>query len=65
MQKIGEEIQKIRRKQGLTQEDLAERANLNSTHLGFIEQGRKEPKFKTLKKIANALDVRVKDLIPF
>lgn len=62
---LGEEISKLRKKKNWTQEYLAEKAELNPTHLGFIEQGRKEPRFKTLTKIANALNVRVKDLIPF
>lgn len=63
--KIGDEIQRLRKKQYLTQEELAEKANLNPTHLGHIEQGIREPRLKTLKKIADALNVRVKDLIPF
>lgn len=62
---LGEEIKRLRGEKGWTQEYLAEKANLNTTHLGFIEQGRKEPRLKTLKKIADALNVRVKDLIPF
>jgi len=64
-ERIGHRIQQIRKKKSLSQEDLAEKANLNSTYLGHIEQGRREPRFKTLKKIAAALNVMVKDLIPF
>jgi transcriptional regulator with XRE-family HTH domain len=63
--RIGAEIQRIRGRKGWTQEYLAERANMSTAYLGFIEQGRKEPKIQTLKKIANALGVRVKDLITF
>lgn len=62
---LGEEIKKLREERGWTQEDLAEKAGLNPTHLGFIEQGRKEPRLKTLQKIASALNVQVRDLIPF
>lgn len=62
---LGQEIQRFRIKRGFSQEELAERSNISTLHLGYIEQGRREPKFKTLKKIADALGVRVKDIIPF
>lgn len=63
--KIGKKIQEVRTEKRLTQEKLSEKASLSATYLGFIEQGRKEPKFKTLKRIADALNVKVKDLITF
>lgn len=63
--RLGTEIRKIRIHRHLTQEDLADKIGLNATHLGHIEQGLKEPRIKTLIKIADGLDVRVKDLIPF
>jgi len=65
LKKLGDEIKRRRTKKYLTQEKLAEIADMNATHLGHIEQGRREPKFKTLIKIADALGVRVKDLITF
>ena len=64
-QRLGREIQRIRNKRGLSQEQLAERSELDTITIGFIEQGRREPRLKTLMKIADALGVRVKDLIPF
>ena len=63
--KLGVEIQRIRESKQYTQEFLAERADMHPKHLGHIEQGFREPRLKTLKKIADALGVRVKDLIPF
>jgi transcriptional regulator with XRE-family HTH domain len=65
LRKLGSAIKEERNKRYLTQEKLAELANMNSTHLGHIEQGIREPRIKTLIKIADALRVRVKDLIPF
>lgn len=65
LKKLGSEIKHIRNNRHLTQEDLAEEAKMNPTHLGHIEQGIREPRLKTLVKIADALNVRVKDLIPF
>ena len=63
--KLGEEVKLIRLKRGLSQEQLAERSGLSTMTIGFIEQGRRRPQLGTLQKIADVLEVRVKDLIPF
>lgn len=63
-EKLGRRIQKRRKELGYTQEELAEKLNLSRTHMGHIEQGRKSPSLEVLDKIARALRVRVKDLIP-
>lgn len=65
MRRVGEEVQHYRKKRGLTQEKLAEQSGLEVITIAFIEGGQREPRLKTLKKIADALSVRVKDLIPF
>jgi transcriptional regulator with XRE-family HTH domain len=65
MRKLGEVLQSTRLKRGLSQEQLAERSGVSVQHIAFIEQGRRKPQLKTLEKIADALGVRVKDLIPF
>jgi transcriptional regulator with XRE-family HTH domain len=65
LRKLGSEIKQARNKRYLTQEKLAEITDMNSTHLGHIEQGIREPRLKTLIKIADALGVMVKDLITF
>lgn len=62
---LGREIQHFRYMRRLTQESVAYKAKLNTTHYGHIEQGLKEPRISTLIKIADALGVRVKDLFPF
>lgn len=64
-QKLGNKIQKLRKLTGLTQEQFAERINISRTHMGHIEQGRKKASLELLQKIAKALGVKVKDLIPF
>jgi transcriptional regulator with XRE-family HTH domain len=65
MAKLGKTLQALRIKRGLSQEQLAERSGLSTITISFIEQGRRKPQLKTLEKIADALGVRVKDLIPF
>ena len=37
--KIGEQIRKIRKAHGLSQEELAERVNISTTHMSHIETG--------------------------
>ena len=64
-EKLGRKIQKLRKATDLTQEEFAERLNISRTHMGHIEQGRKQPSLELLQKIAKALGVKTKDLIPF
>ena len=51
---VGRRIKAAREKAGLTQEDLAAKANLSTTHISCIERGVKPPKLDT---IANAIGV--------
>jgi DNA-binding XRE family transcriptional regulator len=60
---VAERIKKIRKARGLTQDQLAERAGLNRTHLYRLESGRQSMTLRTLKTIADALDVRVRELV--
>ena len=59
---IGERIRDIRKQQRLTQEELAEKAGIDRSHMGFIEQGRRQPTVTTLHKIAQALSVSFEKL---
>jgi len=58
---FGRKIQKRRLAIGLTQENLADKANLSRTHMGHIEQGRRSPSLEVLNKIAKALKTTPKD----
>jgi transcriptional regulator with XRE-family HTH domain len=60
--KVGKRIVKIRKAKGLTQDGLAQ-ISVNRTHLYRVENGIQSPTVATLKKIADALEVRVKDLV--
>lgn len=48
---------------GLSQSDLARRAGVNRTQLADIEAGRKTGSVATLRKLADALDVALDDLV--
>lgn len=60
---VGRNIKAIRGKRGVTQDQLAELAGLNRVHLYRIETGRQNMTLRTLKIIADALDVKMRDLI--
>jgi transcriptional regulator with XRE-family HTH domain len=60
---VGERIKKIRKAKGLTQDQFAELTGLNRVHLYRLETGRQSMTLRTLKLIADTLDVRVRDLI--
>ena len=64
-QKIGKQIKFLREQRHLTQEKLAERAEISLDYLGKIEVSINRPGLIALFKIAKALEVRIKDLFDF
>jgi transcriptional regulator with XRE-family HTH domain len=60
---VGLRIKAARGKRGLTQDQLAELAGLNRVHLYRIETGQQSMTLRTLKIIADALTVKMRDLI--
>ena len=59
---IGANIKAIRKKQEMTQDELAELAMLNRVTIAKYESGTVEPGARALAQIASALDVSVQDL---
>jgi len=60
---VAERIKAIRKEKGISQDQLAELAGLNRVHLYRLESGKQSMTLRTLKLIADTLDVRVRDLI--
>ncbi len=58
---IGDKVQLLRKSKGFTQEKLAEATGLDRVAIGYIEQGFRAPRLKSLFIIANALECEVKD----
>ena len=54
---VGKRIRQERRRLKLTQEELAEKADISANFLGHIERGTKRPTLNTLKKIADVLQI--------
>lgn len=61
--KIGQQIRKIRRAHGLSQEELAEKVNISTPHMSHIETGNTKLSLPVFVDIANALEVRTDDLL--
>ena len=60
-----EKIRYYRRQKGMSQEELALKANLNPAFFGQVERGLKCPTVDTLYKIATALNVPLPELVRF
>ncbi|HIS36770.1 MAG: helix-turn-helix transcriptional regulator [Brachyspira sp.] len=65
LRKLGKQIKVERTKKDLTQEKLAELAKLTMLTIGSIENGKSAPTIITLSKIAEALDIKLCDLLDF
>ena len=61
--KIGQKIRKIRKAHGLSQEELAEKVNISTTHMSHIETGNTKLSLPVFVDIATALEVRLDDLL--
>ena len=59
---LGRNIKTLRARRGLSQADLAEKADISITFLSTIERGIKFPQPDILSKLAKALDVEVFEL---
>jgi transcriptional regulator with XRE-family HTH domain len=60
---FGEKVREIRKEKGLSQEELAHKADLHRTYIGMIERAEKNITLLNIEKIANALEVNIKELL--
>ncbi|HYG84485.1 MAG TPA: helix-turn-helix transcriptional regulator [Verrucomicrobiae bacterium] len=56
---FGKRIAKLRREQGMTQEQLSSKTGLAVDSIGAIEQGRRWARLTTLHKLAEGLNVSI------
>ena len=64
MSGVGEEVKRLRRAKGWTQEQLAVYAGSSQPTVNLLEAGKRNPSAATLEKLARALEVEVVDLFP-
>ncbi len=62
---FGQQVRELRRVQGITQEHLANAAGLTTESISNIERGIFGPRFENIEKLAQALNVDVKNLFEF
>jgi len=60
---FGNNVRTFRRLLNISQEELAFKANLHRTYIGMIERAEKNITLINMEKIANALGVKIKDLL--
>lgn len=61
---FGKRLRHLREESGLSQEELGAKANLHRTYISLIERGEQSATLDTMAKIAHALDVSVKKMMP-
>jgi len=59
---FGNKVREERRKLGLSQEELAERAGLHRTYIGMVERAEKNITLINIEKIAKALGLTISEM---
>lgn len=60
---LGDTIRQYRNRAGLSQEKLAEKADLHPVYVGKVERGEQWISLHALLRVAKALGVKVRDLV--
>lgn len=61
--KFGERVRQLRKEKRMSQEELADKANLHRTYIGMIERAEKNVTLINIEKIAKALEVSIQDFL--
>lgn len=56
---FGANLRRVRRRAGLSQEEVGFRASLHRTEVGLLERGARVPRIDTLVKLAAVLGIRI------
>ena len=59
---LGLAIQRLRNERDLKSREVAERADVNPTHYSRLENGRVNPSWAMVRRVAEALDLPVSEL---
>jgi transcriptional regulator with XRE-family HTH domain len=62
--KFGDNLRIIRKQKGLSQEELAFRSSIHRTYISDVERGSRNISIANIEKLAKALKVKMKDLVP-
>lgn len=61
LKEFGLKVQKRRKELGISQEELAYRAGFHRTYIGMIERAERNITLSNLKRLADALQMKIKD----
>lgn len=61
---LGDRIREMRKERGLSQEALAEMADIHVNHLRRVELGQANPTYLVLLRLASALGISLPRLLP-
>jgi transcriptional regulator with XRE-family HTH domain len=61
--KFGQRVREEREKLGLSQEAFADKVGVHRTYIGMIERAEKNITITNIAKIADALSIKVSDLL--
>lgn len=63
IEKLAGKLKRLRKRRGLTQEQLAEAAGIGRSYLARLETARQDPTLSTIEKLAKALKVKPATLL--
>ncbi len=63
LSQFGKSLKDMRTSRGLSQEELANDADIPINQIGRIERGEVNPSLSTLHSIASALNIRLRELL--
>lgn len=63
--KIGKKLKDARKKLGLKQSDVAEKADISVNYYARIERNEENPTLETLERVLKALKLKSADVLPF
>jgi transcriptional regulator with XRE-family HTH domain len=61
---LGQQIRKVRRESGISQEDFAHEAGISRAYYGAVERGERNVAALNLMRIAAALNIEAGELFP-
>ena len=62
---FGNHVRSLRKKAGLSQEEIADRAKIHVTYLSGVERGLRNPSIRNVRQLAQALGVSTKEMFFF
>ena len=62
--RFGKRLRELREAAGISQEKLAELSTLHRTYVSSVERGKRNISIENIERLALALDVSMRDLMP-